>query len=68
MSDRINEVCLKATGKLYDKLSPALRVEFTRYYIHTDFANMSEEEYQRNFSMLAEEFDDWLLKQHYLFL
>lgn len=58
MKDRINEVCLEATGLSYENLD----VEFTHYYAHTDFPNMSEEDYQRNFSMLVEEFDDWLSK------
>jgi hypothetical protein len=62
MADRINEVSLEATGLKFDSLSPLIREEFIKYYTHTDFPNMSEEDYHRNFIMISEEFDDWLSK------
>ena len=61
-SKRFLDVCKEATNEEFENLSSEIKKEFEAFYFTLKFESQNEEDYQRYFWAIQEEWNDWLNK------
>jgi len=61
-SKRFLDVCKEATGETFENLTSKIKIDFETFYLALKFESQNEDDFQRYFWAIQEEWNDWLSK------